>query len=95
VSRFRLADLAKSDLATIRHYIARDNPSAADRQIDRFFETFHRLGRNPGMGERRPDLGEELRTFSVGTYVIVFRPAPEGVRIVRVVSGYRDMEALF
>lgn len=95
MSHFRLGDLAESDLAEIRHYIARDNPSAADRQIDRYFQTFHLLGRNPGMGERRPELGEDLRTFSVGSYVIVFRPAPEGAQIVRVVSGYRDIEALF
>ena len=91
----RLASLAKTDLAEIRHYIARDKPGAADRQIARFFETFQMLGGNPELGERRYDLGPELRCFVLGTYVIIYRPAVEGVEIARVISGYRDLDALF
>jgi toxin ParE1/3/4 len=93
--RFRLSPLAKSDLAEIRRYIRQDRPSAADRQIARFFQTFRTLGKNSEMGQRRPELGAGLRTFSVGNYVVVYRPFVEGVEIARVVSGYRDFEALF
>ena len=95
MSRFRLAHLARTDLAEIRHFIARDKPGAADRQIAAFFEKFHALATHPEMGERRPELGENLRSFAAGTYVIVYRPISEGVEIVRVVSGYRDLDALF
>ena len=95
MSRLRLAHLTRTDLAEIRHYIARDKPGAADRQIATFFEKFHALATHPEMGERRPELGEDLRSFAAGTYVIIYRPIPQGVEIVRVVSRYRDLEAVF
>jgi toxin ParE1/3/4 len=93
--RFRLSPLAKRDLAEIRHYIRQDKPAAADRQIAKFFQTFQMLAKNSGLGQRRPELGSDLRTFSVGTYVVVYRPFAEGAEIARVVSGYRDFQALF
>lgn len=95
MSRFRIAELAKTDLADIREYIARDKPGAADRQIARFFERFHMLARHREMGQRRPELGADLRSFAVGNYVIVYRLIPDGIEIARVVSGYRDLEAFF
>jgi toxin ParE1/3/4 len=93
--RFRLSQFAKSDLADIRHYIRQDKPAAADRQISAFFRRFQMLAGNPELGQRRPELGSELRTFSVGNYVIIYRASAGGAEIVRVVSGYRDIEALF
>jgi len=95
VRRFRLSPLAKSDLAEIRHYIRRDKPVAAERQIAAFFETFRALARNAEMGQRRTEFGPGLRVFSVGTYVVVYRPVAQGVEIARVVSGFRDLAALF
>ena len=94
MTRFRLSALAKNDLAEVRAFIAADNPAAADRQTGAFFDRFHMLARNPEMGESRPDLGVDLRIFSVGNYVIVFRQMAGGVEIARVVSGYRDLPLL-
>jgi toxin ParE1/3/4 len=95
MSTLRLTDLARADLADIRAYIAGDKPSAADRQIVRFFETFHILAANPELGERCDQFAEGLRCFSKGAYVIFYRPIVDGVEIARVVSGYRDLPALF
>jgi toxin ParE1/3/4 len=95
MNRFRLSRLAKYDLADIRRYIARDKPLAADRQIATLGEKFAMLARNPELGERRPEWGEDLRSFVVRNYVIIYRPTSVGVEIARVVSGYRDLEALF
>jgi plasmid stabilization system protein ParE len=69
--RFRLSQLAKSDLAEIWHFIRRDKPGAADKQIARFFDGFDMLARNSESGQERPELGPDLRIFSTGTYVIV------------------------
>jgi toxin ParE1/3/4 len=93
--RFRLSSLAKHDLAEIRHYICQDKPAAADRQIVTFFQTFQTLAENPELGQRQPEFGTDLRTFSVGAYVVVYRPYAKGVEIARVASGYRDFDALF
>lgn len=93
MTRFRLSGSAQSDLVDIRLYIAEHDPAAADRQMERFFRRFHLLGRNPEMGEMRLDLGPQLRVFSVGNYVIVFRPIDDGIEVARVVSGFRDLGA--
>ena len=93
--RFRLSLLAKSDLAAIRHYIRQDKPRAADRHMVRLYHTFEMLAENAELGQRRPEFGSGLRVFSVGNYVIAYRAFAEGVEIARVVSGYRDFEALF
>lgn len=95
MKRFHLSPLAKTDLADIRHHIRQDKPSAAERQIASFFKTFQTLARNAELGQRSPEFGPDIRTFSVGAYVIFYRPFTKGVEIVRVVSGYRDLDALF
>ncbi len=47
------------------------------------------------MGINRDELEPELRSFPVEDYLIFYRPIDKGVEIVRVVSGYQDLEALF
>jgi toxin ParE1/3/4 len=47
------------------------------------------------MGRRRDELLPSLRSFPVEDYLIFYRPIEEGIEILRVVSGYRDLEALF
>ena len=56
MSRFHLSPRAKTDLAEIHRYIAQDNPAAADRFIDGFFDVFHLLARNPEIGQQRTEL---------------------------------------
>jgi toxin ParE1/3/4 len=92
---FRLTSQARIDLAEIRHYISQDKPLAADRQIETFFKRFHYLAENPELGELRTDLAENLRAFCVGNYVIFYRTASNGIDIIRVVSGHRNLERMF
>ncbi|WGV26632.1 type II toxin-antitoxin system RelE/ParE family toxin [Halotia branconii] len=47
------------------------------------------------MGRRRDELAPNLRSFSVNDYLIFYRTIEEGVEILRVVSGYQDLEGLF
>jgi plasmid stabilization system protein ParE len=53
--------------------IREDKPVAAGRQIAKFFHTFQMLAKNFELGQRRPELGSDLRVFSVGNYAIVYR----------------------
>jgi toxin ParE1/3/4 len=94
MKRFWLSPLAKSDLAAIRHHIRQDKPMAADRQIARFFEVFQALAANSALGQKRPEMGPNLRSFCVGSYVVFYRPRKQGVEIARVMSGYRDIDSL-
>jgi toxin ParE1/3/4 len=86
---------AQKDLDEIWHYFALDNTRAADKLIDTIAEKCARLSVAPDMGEKRPDLGDDLRCFSAGNYVIFFRGISKGIEIVRVLHGARDVNGLF
>ena len=86
---------ARKDLKDIIAYIYKDNPTAARLLRDKFNKTFRLLAKEPFMGERRTEIAVTLRSFSVGNYVIYFRPVREGVEIIRVLHGARDTETLF
>ena len=47
------------------------------------------------MGRLRPGIAPELRYFTVGKYLILYRTVPDGVQIVRVIHGARDLPHLF
>ena len=86
---------AEEDLIEIWIYIAQDNPGAADRVLDDIEERFYALADNPLMGRLRPDIAPEFRYFTVGKYLILYRTVPDGVQIVRVIHGARDLPNLF
>ena len=91
---YTLGPAAIADLKSIAAYIALDNPAAAGRMQRLFFERFKVLAANSEMGQTWPFPGNDFRTISVGSYVIVFRPAENGVQIIRVLHGARDLETL-
>ena len=47
------------------------------------------------MGRARPELAAELRSLPVGKYTIFYLPLSNGVQIVRVLHGARDIDAIF
>jgi len=92
---FRLTAAAEDDLLSIWEYIAQDNPDAATRQLFKIEETSSLLAENPHLGPARPDIAAEMRYFPVGSYLILYRLVVEGVEIVRVLHGARNIPALF
>jgi toxin ParE1/3/4 len=86
---------AREDLKQIWLYIAKRNPSAADRLIDKFERTLYSLARNPLIGESADCYREGLRRFTVGNYVLYFERLNDGVRLVRVLHGARKVDDLF
>ncbi|MFH0789091.1 MAG: type II toxin-antitoxin system RelE/ParE family toxin [Pseudomonadota bacterium] len=87
--------LAGSDLVEIWGYIAEDNEAQADAFIDTLDRKIHILAERPNMGRPRDELAKDLRSFPVGRYVIFYIPLADGVEIVRVLHGARDLDALF
>ena len=84
---------AKADLSEIWEFIAEDSDDQADAFIDLIDQKFQLLAQQSGLGRRREELAEGLRSFPVGRYVIFYLPIPGGVQIVRVLHGARDIEA--
>jgi toxin ParE1/3/4 len=83
--------LSVRDYEDIWLYIARDNIDAADRLIRDFERHLAMLANMPGLGRAEDDLAPSLRSFPVGSYLLYYLPADEGIRLVRVLHGARDI----
>lgn len=86
---------AIDDFDAIWLYIAQYDINAADRMIDLFEETCRSLALSPLMGRACPELAEDLRRFPVKVYVVFYRPVSDGIEVVRVLHGARDIENLW
>ena len=79
-------------------YIAeRDGESRAELILGRIEETIRTLAFMPGLGRARPFLNRHMRAFPVSPWLIVYTTLPDldGIRVVRVVDGRRDLAAVF
>ena len=95
MSRFIISLLAKQELKEINRYIARLNYNAARRLINRIKQQCKLLADFPEMGQKCDELEPDIRSFPVENYIIFYRLIDDGVQIVRVISGYRDLEVIF
>ncbi len=88
--------LAREDLKEIGRYIARESQdrSVAFRFLDSIEQKLQLYATQPEMGERRPDLGRNVRHFPVGQYVVFYRPIEAGIEILRVLHGRRDIPSI-
>lgn len=76
-------------------HVARDSPEAADRLLERVDEKCRLYATQPEMGSPRPDLGPQVRCFPVGNHVVVYRPIPDGIVVLLVIHGARDIPSAF
>ena len=81
---------AENDLLEIWGHIAKDDPLAADRQLDRIDAACKMLAENPQGGPRREDLAPGLRFYPVGNYLIFYTVGEDGITLARVLHGARD-----
>ena len=93
--RVLFSSRALSDLEEIGEYISRDNSEAAARVILDIGDKAEVLAEHSEIGRNRTDLLPNLRSFPCGNYVIFYYPIEDGVEIVRVLHGARDIEELF
>jgi toxin ParE1/3/4 len=91
VPRVLKRPLAYADLAEIWSFIADDSEDAADRFFAVLEQKFGMLATQPLMGRLRTELVTDLRSFPVGRYVVFYRPMPDGINLLRVLHGARDI----
>jgi toxin ParE1/3/4 len=53
------------------------------------------LAGNPHIGRARGELSPNLRSIPFGRYVIFYLALPDGIEIVRVLHGARDLDTIF
>jgi toxin ParE1/3/4 len=92
--RLRKTSAAEQDLLGIWEYIARDNPTAADRFWNRLSERMQALLQQPFMGESQDRFRPGLRSIVEGSYIIFYESRPDEILIYRVLHGARRWEEL-
>lgn len=86
---------AEADVLEIWDYIAEDSVIDADRWVDRLDEKLSLWATQPLMGRNRDELATGIRSLAFGRYVVFFEPLPNGIDVVRVLHGSRDIDASF
>jgi toxin ParE1/3/4 len=98
---FVLDPCVEEELWAIWEFIAKDNPDAATRVVEAAYLTFKTLAANPGLGRERRfenSLLRGVRSWLVAgfdSYLIFYRPHSDGIQILHVYHGARDIESLF
>ena len=92
MSQVRQSAFARADLIQIWVDIALDNQAAADRVYDRLEARVNILERFPEAGMARPDIAKDAMVLVESPYLILYRLVSEGVQIVRVLHGARDID---
>ncbi|HAA31862.1 MAG TPA: type II toxin-antitoxin system RelE/ParE family toxin [Cyanobacteria bacterium UBA8553] len=88
------------DLIDLATYIAEDNIEASDLFLQAAEETFKQLAKMPQMGKMtrfsNPSLTgirqQAIKGFR--KYLVFYFPRDEGIEILRVIHGARDIEAI-
>ncbi len=94
MTRIRFARLAREDLLDIWCNIAARDLSAADRAYDRIEASCTVLADHPRIGPARPDIGAGARVLVIAPWLVLYRVVGEGVQVVRIVDGVRDLTRL-
>ena len=85
----------KKTCVDIACYIAQDNPEAAAGFVDKMARIFALLAASPEIGRQRKELAPNLRSFPVDRYVAFYIPIKNGIEVLRVLHGARDIPTNF
>ncbi|HVU87403.1 MAG TPA: type II toxin-antitoxin system RelE/ParE family toxin [Pirellulales bacterium] len=87
---------ARDDLRDIWNYlIGNASVERADAVLDRVKAACDRYASHPELGEVRHDLAPDVRCFTTDSLVIFYAPTSDGIQIVRVIHGARNVAAQF
>ena len=86
---------AEADTLEIWAYIAQDSLAEADRWVDPLDESLALWATQPKMGRAREELSPGIRSLPFGRYVVFFEPLADGIDVVRVLHGSRDLDEQF
>jgi toxin ParE1/3/4 len=88
---------AERDLEGIFLFIGRDkrSPLAAAELVRALVGKVETYAAQPLLGQLRPEFGPEIRSFAARRYVIFYRAAENGIDVIRVIHGARDLLNVF
>ncbi|WP_339378689.1 type II toxin-antitoxin system RelE/ParE family toxin [Calothrix sp. NIES-2100] len=67
----------------------------SERFLSKLDAKFAKIAQFPNLGRRRDEILPGLRSLTIDNYLILYMPIEQDVEIFRIISGYRDISALF
>ena len=95
MARVTIRPQADVDIEEIWEFIAADSIAAADKWVDVLDEKMYLWATQPMMGRARDELAPGVRRLTFGRYVVFFSPLTDGIDVVRVLHGARDIDNTF
>jgi toxin ParE1/3/4 len=96
---YKFTELADQDLQDISYHIALDNEKAAQCVYKSILDTCAMVADIPNMGRRPMYVDDQSILFvtvrEFNRYLVFYRKHNDGVLILRVIHGSRDLPALF
>jgi toxin ParE1/3/4 len=86
---------ARTDIRDLNAYIAKDSPHYARRFTERIIASVEKLTEFPKLGRSVPEAKgrDDVRELIYQGYRIIYLTRPEGVFIVTIIHGSRDLAA--
>jgi toxin ParE1/3/4 len=95
MSSYIFSELAVKDLNEICEFIGQTNVNAASKLFDSIRQKCKLVAGFPNMGKDYTWIAPDLRGFIIDEYIVFYYPREDGIDIVRVAYGRRDLKALF
>ena len=95
MNRYVINIVASQDLAAISDYFYTHNIEAGERFLQEFSRKCKQLANFPSLGRSYADIEPDLRGIPLESSIIFYRVIEDGIEIMRVVSGRRDLSNLF
>jgi len=95
MSNYIISPSASRDLNKIADYFLTKNLETGEKLFQEFNKKCQNIASFPNMGRTYAHIKPSLRGLPLDGYVILYQVLDDGVEILRVVSGYRDLESLF
>jgi toxin ParE1/3/4 len=95
MSRYIINAQATQDLNEIADYFAEMSIDAGERFFQEFDRKCRQLVAFPNSGKSYAEIRPDLRGLSLSGYIIFYKLLEDGIEILRVVSGRRNLRSLF
>ena len=97
MAQVRKTPTAEESLLDIGVYIHQsgDGLETALKVLGRIDAKALQYANQPMMGTARPDLGDNVRCFTVEKFVIIYEPSGDGITILLAIHGSQDVPRVF
>ena len=95
MAKYQFSEDAIKDINEICDYLAKNNPRSASNLFDAIRQKCKLLSDFPNLGKSYTEIRPNLRGFLVRNYIIFYNAHNADIFIVRIVSGYRNLDTLF